>query len=68
MRPRGKQVKVSLEELARIIEMKKTMPAKQVSRITGRSMLVVVYADKPRPEPKKKADMFNYRERENWLI
>jgi hypothetical protein len=52
MKPRGKQAVVSPEELEMIIEMKKTISARQVSRITGRSMLVVVYADKPKPLPK----------------
>lgn len=68
MRPRGKQAKVTPEELAHIIEMKKTIPAKQISRMTGRSMCVIVYADKPKPLPKKNNLFFDYKEKENWLI
>lgn len=68
MRPRGKHAKVTAEELAKIIEMKKSIPAKQISRMTGRSMCVIVYADKPKPKPKRKSDLFNYLEKENWLI
>lgn len=69
MKPRGKHSKVTKEQLEMIIEMKKTIPAKQISRMLGRSMLVIVYADKPRPIPKKiKEDIFDYKEHENWLV
>lgn len=68
MKPRGKHSKVTEQELEMIREMKKTIPAKQLSRILGRSMCVIVYADKPKPEPKKQGGFFNYSERENWLL
>jgi hypothetical protein len=68
MRPRGMHAKVSPEELEKIKELKKTIPARQVARMMGRSMLVVVYADKPRPSLKKKEELFDYKQRENWLL
>lgn len=68
MRQRGKHNKVSAEELQQIIEMKKTIPAKQISRMLKRSMCVIVYADKPKPEPKKNEEYFNCQEHENWIV
>jgi hypothetical protein len=70
MRPRGKHSKVSAEELQQIIEMKKTIPAKQIARMLKRSICVIVYADKPKPEPEPKVneEYFNYQEHENWIV
>jgi hypothetical protein len=35
-----------------------------------RSMIVIVYADKPKPEPEPKVieEYFNYQEHENWIV
>jgi hypothetical protein len=65
MKPRGKQAIVSPEELEKIIEMKKTISARQVSKILQRSIGVIVYADKPKPLPKETPvieGMFNWND------
>lgn len=49
-RARGMYRKVTQEELDKIIELKKTMRPREISRLVGRSIAVVVYADKKRPE------------------